>query len=124
MTPLMPCPRCTQTLPTTAAFCRRCGGAVVPVVARAPVPTVKPHRTAWAGPGLVVLVVVGLGGLLPVRSSAWRPWIWSSAWDGAAKPVPRHDEAADAPPRPAHPPAPRHVTVYRSYHDRVVDSDR
>ena len=61
MTPLMSCPRCTQVLPTTAAYCRRCGGPVVPPRSQVP-PTAG--RRGWVGRVVAVIAVLGVGDLL------------------------------------------------------------
>ncbi len=65
MTALMPCPRCTQLLPVTAGFCRRCGMSVRAAGRVAPPAPGK----SWAGivvgisTVVVAMVVIGLVGI-------------------------------------------------------------
>ncbi len=64
MVPLQPCPRCTQLLPLSASFCRRCGVAIAAprqegaAVAATEMfkPSAKVRRWPWV---LVLLGVVG-----------------------------------------------------------------
>ena len=64
MTPLMPCPRCTQALPVTARFCRRCGMAARPPTPAAPAasgrrPTGR-LALAFGASSLTLVVATGL----------------------------------------------------------------
>jgi len=56
---LHPCPRCTQALPASAKFCRRCGAAVGGIPSQpAPYAPTKPDSLLTAG--LTALVFVAL----------------------------------------------------------------
>jgi hypothetical protein len=62
MAALFSCPRCTQALPASAAFCRRCGTAVEFSRQQPAVPTAK--SSSLLTPVLVtllILLVIGVG---------------------------------------------------------------
>ena len=111
MTPLMPCPRCTQALPVTAGFCRRCGLPVQrPVTRIAPAPQIAPPGRRRTGPVLVLGGGVAIGVLLLFAGTLVRmtpaPVVMPAAAQGSAPAQP----AAGAQPT-ADPPAPTPPTV-------------